>query len=262
MEPDVQWAQTVVGPLAAPWSPRHSHCVVSCQGHLILLGGFDSRVGSLNDVWTSPDGKEWRNITQAARWSARDGHQALVMGGFIYLIGGADKYQDPMECLNDVWLSKDAGASWTLVTSPGDSESNHWIGRWQHGAAVHKGPSRNKSSSNNYTNDLTENSVQKNDSSMASVTLERQQQLVIIGGWGEHGYLSDVCKCRYKLTPASTTIICFNSSILFFRVQRRWKVLADSDGIGGLRCAGDARCRKSSGRSLRSWWLRWQGVPK
>ena len=117
--------------IGTPWSSRHSHAAVSCQKKLLVMGGFDAQLGSLNDVWSSPDGREWEQLPAAA-WSARDGHRAVVKDGAVYVLGGADKYQDPMECLNDVWKSEDAGETWALLSATGH-KPNHWIGRWQHG---------------------------------------------------------------------------------------------------------------------------------
>ena len=39
------------------WSRRHSHCVAWQNSTLLLIGGFASPDGSLNDVWRSRDGQ-------------------------------------------------------------------------------------------------------------------------------------------------------------------------------------------------------------
>ena len=228
--------------IGTPWSSRHSHAAVSCQKKLLVMGGFDAQLGSLNDVWSSPDGREWEQLPAAA-WSARDGHRAVVKDGAVYVLGGADKYQDPMECLNDVWKSEDAGETWALLSATGH-KPNHWIGRWQHGATVHYGPARggsgdssngengdgspekNKNSSNNNPNGASPPEESRRGSRGSGTSRgsfgyqpeepppKRTKQLVVIGGWGEHGYLSDVCKCSVIIiNPPAARWFAF---LLFF----------------------------------------------
>ena len=96
------------------WSPRHSHCVISCgDGDLTIIGGFDQQKGSLNDVWTSKDGRSWTAVSgnSSASWSARDGHTAIYdeRTGAIFVIGGADSDDGAMMVLNDIWRSFDKG---------------------------------------------------------------------------------------------------------------------------------------------------------
>ena len=58
--------------IGTPWSSRHSHAAVSCQKKLLVMGGFDAQLGSLNDVWSSPDGREGEQLCRATG-PARDG---------------------------------------------------------------------------------------------------------------------------------------------------------------------------------------------
>ena len=51
-----RWMTTAVAGEPAPWPARQSHGLVWVNGRLLLLGGFTTK-GSLNDVWSSADGK-------------------------------------------------------------------------------------------------------------------------------------------------------------------------------------------------------------
>ena len=80
----------------------------------MIIGGFDQHKGSLNDVWTSTDGRSWTVINgdgNGVSWSARDGHTAIYdeSSGAIFVIGGADSDDGAMMVLNDIWRSWDKG---------------------------------------------------------------------------------------------------------------------------------------------------------
>jgi hypothetical protein len=113
---------------SAGWSPRSGQCsVVMPDGSIVLMGGGDD-AESKNDVWRSLDGgTTWTEVTARAGWSPRDGQNCLVMpNGNIIVLGGegpGDNYN------NDVWRSKDGGATWTLINdkrgwSPREGQSS------------------------------------------------------------------------------------------------------------------------------------------
>ncbi|MDV4342537.1 PKD domain-containing protein [Methanoculleus sp. YWC-01] len=115
---------------SAGWSARGGHTsVVMPNGSIILMGGIDG--GSRNDVWLSTDnGATWENITPHDPndiWSGRYGHAAVAVNDTIVLMGGMNVMGDEYTLKNDVWQSRDYGATWTCVnTSPG------WLARYAH----------------------------------------------------------------------------------------------------------------------------------
>jgi hypothetical protein len=100
---------------AAGWSPRGDVGAVAVNGKIWILGGdlgngnpYGS--GSLNDVWSSPDGTNWTEVTSAAGWSPTSGTSSIVvaLNGLIWVISAGT--------LPDVWSSPD-GTNWTEETS-------------------------------------------------------------------------------------------------------------------------------------------------
>jgi hypothetical protein len=63
-----------------------------------VMGGNDSGGDYLNDVWSSPDGTNWTQVTAAAPWSPRHA-TAVVFNGQMWVLGGARNGSG----LNDVW---------------------------------------------------------------------------------------------------------------------------------------------------------------
>ena len=93
---------------------------------IFVLGGDDG--GIRNDVWSSTDGKSWREETAAAAWVQRQRHQAVSHRGRLYVLGGYDGGR-----LNDVWSSAD-GKSWREETA-----AAAWSARQYHQAVSHRG---------------------------------------------------------------------------------------------------------------------------
>ncbi len=107
------------------WSPRDGAQLVSFQGKLFLLGGWNQYAGDRTDlagtgtgsfesevcseVWCSDDGGSWY-LAATAPWSGRHMHGAVVHDGHIWVIGAENGTPD------DVWKSKD-GEHWQLVAS-------------------------------------------------------------------------------------------------------------------------------------------------
>jgi PKD repeat protein len=108
------------------WSAREDYSsVVLPDGSIVLMGGMDLG-GRRNDVWLSTDkGVTWteKKPNDLNGWSARSYHTSVAMqDGDIVLMGGLDGsgYK------NDVWLSTDKGATWTLQKA---NDLNPWLGR-------------------------------------------------------------------------------------------------------------------------------------
>jgi len=115
---------------AAAWTPRVAAALVVFKGKLWLMGGienyyFGDHRSLKNDVWYSPDGKNWKQATESAEWPARAYHQAAVLNGKIYLFGGGNYVPDYF-ALNDVWSSED-GTHWTKVCDAAPWHERIWF---------------------------------------------------------------------------------------------------------------------------------------
>lgn len=127
------WKEVVTkGP---KWAPRAGAAVVSKNGYIYVLGGergfscgFDpaspcqpaTNTLYFNDVWRSPDGVTWEEVTASAGWSPRPGHQCVVVLDQIICFGGYGEVPGvPPVTANptDIWASKD-GATWTELMPP------------------------------------------------------------------------------------------------------------------------------------------------
>jgi hypothetical protein len=122
---------------AAPWSARCAGAVVEHRGRMWLLGGienyyFGDDKSVKNDVWSSADGKQWRQETAAAPWSPRAYHQAVSLNDRLYVIGGGN-YVPHHFAKNDVWSSAD-GVNWTCETEAAPFHPRLWFS-----AAVYRG---------------------------------------------------------------------------------------------------------------------------
>jgi len=121
----------------AGWSPRIASALVEFRGRMWILGGtenyyFGDDRSLKNDVWSSADGRTWRQETANAGWAPRAYHQAVVHNGRIWVFGGGN-YVPRYEAFNDVWSSAD-GVHWTLATP-----SAPWSPRLWFSAAVYRG---------------------------------------------------------------------------------------------------------------------------
>jgi hypothetical protein len=120
----------------AGWSPRLAAGALAFKGRMWILGGtkdyyFGDDKSLKNDVWSSADGKEWKQETASAPWSPRAYHAAIVHDGKLWVIGGGN-YVPKYHALNDVWSSPD-GVHWEQVT-----ESAPWHPRLWFSAVVHR----------------------------------------------------------------------------------------------------------------------------
>lgn len=102
------------------WGERYGLAFAYFRDNLWMSGGMRSWDDFRNDVWSSVDGTEWKQVATNAPWKNRRGHAMLVFRGKLWIIGGSlssgrpDK--TPTEALNDVWSSSD-GINWTQVVN-------------------------------------------------------------------------------------------------------------------------------------------------
>jgi hypothetical protein len=68
-----------------------------------------------NDVWNSPDGKNWTKVTDQAPWPPRIWNSAAVYRNRIWLLGGY-RAEPTWNNFNDVWYSAD-GANWNQLAT-------------------------------------------------------------------------------------------------------------------------------------------------
>lgn len=99
---------------------RYSHTMkVLPNGDIILIGGVDSMVRSLNDVWVSKDlGRSWICLHQEAPFPSRYYHTCEVdREGNVLVIAGlcVPRLDVPERFLSDLWRSSDQGATWELL---------------------------------------------------------------------------------------------------------------------------------------------------
>ena len=109
-----QWQQVT---LEAPFAARDGAGLLSFQGRLWLLGGWNPRDKQHfpricnSEVWASEDGVNWTLVCAQAPWEGRHTAGYAVHRGRMWIIGGdcnQGHYQP------DVWSSAD-GVDWELV---------------------------------------------------------------------------------------------------------------------------------------------------
>lgn len=142
----VQWQ--LVG--KAPWTPRQYHNVTVFDGRLWVLGGYHD--GNLGDVWSSTDGRHWRQMTEIvpsgtlleAPWLPRHAGHVFVFDDALWMVAGSvyDSYPvadvwrmdlkpalacDPTPRSDCVAARSPAGASLDLTDrSPDDGDRVTW----------------------------------------------------------------------------------------------------------------------------------------
>jgi hypothetical protein len=120
----------------APWKHSDLSMSLTFDGKMWFMGGWhNGRLpghSASNQVWSSVDGKQWRQETAAAGWSPRLAAAIVEFQGKMWLLGGTENYYfgDQASLKNDVWSSAD-GKTWQLV-----SEHADWSPRAYHQAAV------------------------------------------------------------------------------------------------------------------------------
>jgi hypothetical protein len=101
---------------AAAWSPRAYHAAVVHDGKIWVLGGgnYVPEYRAHNDVWCSPDGIHWEQVTAAAPWHPRIWFSAVAYRDHLWVLGGWSNH--PARNWGDVWYSAD-GRRWTQLQS-------------------------------------------------------------------------------------------------------------------------------------------------
>lgn len=104
---------------ADAYGPRMGHRAAAFNNKLWVVGGYKtgSSPGETSDVWSSPDGLNWTQVTAAAGFSPRDSHGLVAFNGKLWVVGGQqwDGYVTTAS-YNDVWSSPD-GVTWTRATA-------------------------------------------------------------------------------------------------------------------------------------------------
>jgi hypothetical protein len=105
-------------------------------GRMWMMGGwYKGRLpghSASNTVWSSRDGKDWKQETARAGWSPRLAAATVEFRGRMWILGGTEDYYfgDRKSLKNDVWSSAD-GKNWTLATADAG-----WAPRAYHQAVV------------------------------------------------------------------------------------------------------------------------------
>ena len=124
---------------SAPWIHSDLPMSIAFKGKIWMIGGwYKGRLeghSASNQVWSSSDGSEWKQITENAAWSPRIASAIVVFKGKMWLLGGTENYYfgDSESLKNDVWYSSD-GKTWNLATA-----NAGWSPRAYHQAAVLNG---------------------------------------------------------------------------------------------------------------------------
>jgi len=101
----------------AGWQPRDSQGEVVYDDRLWVFGGwFDSFKPTPRDVWSSPDGKDWKLVQKVAPWKHGDLPMTVAFDGKMWFMGGWYNGRMPgHSASNEVWWSTD-GAQWEQAT--------------------------------------------------------------------------------------------------------------------------------------------------
>jgi hypothetical protein len=124
---------------AAPWIHSDLPSSIVFKGKMWMMGGwYNGRLEGHtagNQVWSSKDGINWKQVTGKAEWSPRTAAAIVQFKGKLWILGGTENYYfgDNRSLKNDVWYSSD-GKTWTLATADAG-----WPPRAYHQAAVLNG---------------------------------------------------------------------------------------------------------------------------
>jgi len=123
----------ISGDDGAPWGGRGLHSsVIDNQNNIYVIGGLNSVLSTLNDVWKSnSDGTVWTDL-KATGLSVRRGHSSVIdNNNIIYVMGGSNRFQvTSSTTLNDVLKSID-GQKWTVQNA-----SALWPKRYSHTTVI------------------------------------------------------------------------------------------------------------------------------
>lgn len=121
----------------AGWSPRIAAGAAVFKDKMWILGGtenyyFGDDSSLKNDVWSSSDGKNWKQETANAPWSPRAYHCVVVHDDKLWVLGGGN-YVPNYWAQNDVWFSAD-GVHWEQAT-----DKAPWHPRLWYSAVTYRG---------------------------------------------------------------------------------------------------------------------------
>lgn len=121
--PFTEWIQLNI----ADWTPRLGMACVAVTSttspaKMLMTGGRVQYRGPVNDVWSTSDGRAWRQSVSTSPFPSRHSHGMVYDGvSNVYLFGGSTDVVP----LSDVWTSVDAGDSWTSI----DTVGTKWTAR-------------------------------------------------------------------------------------------------------------------------------------
>ena len=103
----------------ATWGFRSNPGTVVFNNQIFVCGGFNITLGTcFNDVWSTPDGTNWTNISLDRAgsdiWGTRTNHMTLATNNGIYVMGGEDTPTSTFYA--DVWYSAD-GVAWQQLNA-------------------------------------------------------------------------------------------------------------------------------------------------
>lgn len=113
----INWTQVLA---AAPFGVRCEFPLVSFNGSMFVIsGGYDLSTGSnpsaqlgRTDVWSSPDGTNWTQITNSV--GPYTYHQVVANGSLLWYTGG---YNVPYGTIEDAALTSSNGITWATQST-------------------------------------------------------------------------------------------------------------------------------------------------
>lgn len=120
----------------APWRYSDLPMTIAFANRMWIMGGWtNGRLdghGATSEVWSSTDGRDWKQETQNAGWSPRIASGLVEFQGRMWILGGTENYYfgDQKSLRNDVWSSGD-GVNWRQEVAEAP-----WSARAYHQAVV------------------------------------------------------------------------------------------------------------------------------
>jgi hypothetical protein len=108
----------------APWIHSDLAMTIVFKEQMWIMGGWaDGRLptrSASNQVWSSRNGADWNQVTEAAGWSPRLAAAVVEFQGKMWILGGIEDYYfgNQKSLKNDVWSSSN-GREWVLETMDG-----------------------------------------------------------------------------------------------------------------------------------------------